>query len=141
MVMVGVTSGQSLHPMHYWFLSAAFFAFHLLLAYLVDHLQVAVAFAVAAAVSVFLVVSYLRVVTGMRRAVREAGAAQLVFLVLFSYAFFFQGMTGLAITVGAVVTLFVMMQMTAAIPWDEVFAAPERYRGGAVRPEAGDGRR
>ena len=141
MVMVGVTAGESLHPMHYWFLSAAFFAFHLLLAYLVDHIPVTAAFAIAAAVSVFLVVSYLRVVTGMRRAVREAGAAQLVFLVLFSYAFFFQGMAGLAITIGAVVTLFVMMQMTAAIPWDDVFAAPERYRGGLVRPEAGDGRR
>ena len=137
MVMVGVTSGQSLHPMHYWFLSAAFFAFHLLLAYLVDQVPVGVAFAVAAGVSVFLVVSYLRVVTGMRRAVREAGAAQLVFLVLFSYAFFFQGMTGLAITIGAVLTLFVMMQMTARVAWDEVFAAPGRR--GAV--EAGDGRR
>jgi hypothetical protein len=135
-VMVGVTSGQSLHPMHYWFLSAAFFAFHLLLAYLVDQVPVGVAFAVAAGVSVFLVVSYLRVVTGMRRAVREAGAAQLVFLVLFSYAFFFQGMTGLAITIGAVLTLFVMMQMTARVAWDEVFAAPGRR--GAV--EAGDGR-
>jgi hypothetical protein len=141
MVMVGVTSGESLHPMHYWFLAAAFFAFHLLLAYLVDHVPVMAAFAIAAAVSVFLVVSYLRVVTGMRRAVREAGAAQLIFLVLFSYAFFFQGMTGLAITVGAVVTLFVMMQMTAKIPWDDVFAGPERYRGGTVRPEVGDGRR
>ena len=37
MVMVGTTSGTSLHPMHYWFIAAAFFAFHLLLAYLVDH--------------------------------------------------------------------------------------------------------
>ncbi|MGE0361329.1 MAG: inner membrane CreD family protein [Vicinamibacterales bacterium] len=139
MVMVGVTSGRSLHPMHYWFLSAAFFAFHLLLAYLVDHLRVAVAFAIAAAVSVFLVVSYLRLVTGMRRAVREAGTAQLVFLVLFSCAFFFEGMTGLAITIGAVLTLFVMMQMTARVSWDEVFAA------GTVRrlagEEAGDARR
>ncbi len=129
MVMVGVTSGQSLHPMHYWFLSAAFFAFHLLLAYLVDQVPVAVAFSVAAAVSVFLVVSYLRVVTGMRRALREAGAAQLVFLVLFSYAFFFRGMTGLAITIGAVLTLFVMMQMTARVSWDDVFATPDRRRG------------
>jgi inner membrane protein involved in colicin E2 resistance len=139
MVMVGVTSGHSLHPMHYWFLSAAFFAFHLLLAYLVDQVPVGVAFTVAATVSVFLVVSYLRVVTGMRRAVREAGAAQLVFLVLFSYAFFFQGMTGLAITIGAVLTLFVLMQMTARVAWDEVFATPGRR--GAAAMEAGDGRR
>ncbi len=80
-------------------------------------------------------VSYLRVVTGMRRAIREAGAAQLVFLVLFSYAFFFQGMTGLAITIGAVLTLFVLMQMTARVSWDEVFAGPGRVRAGGPAAE------
>ena len=122
MVMVGVTSGHSLHPMHYWFLSAAFFAFHLLLAYLVDHIPVHAAFLCASAVSLFLVISYLRIVTGMRRALREAGAAQVIFLVLFSYAFFFEGFTGLAVTVGAIVTLFVMMQMTATVSWEAVFA-------------------
>ncbi len=135
MVMIGVTTGASLHPMHYWFIAAAFFAFHLLLAYLVDHVSIHTAFGVSAAVSVFLVVSYLRVVTGMRRALGEAGSAQVVFLVLFSYAFFFEGMTGLTITVGAVVTLFVMMQMTARVSWDAVFrvglsaAVPARVAG------------
>jgi len=123
MVMVGATSGPSLHPMHYWFIAAAFFAFHLLLAYLVDHVSVHVAFASAAAVSLTLVVSYLRVVTGMRDALFKAGAAQLIFLVLFSYAFFFEGFTGLSITIGAVVTLFVLMQMTARVSWDDVFSA------------------
>ncbi len=123
MVMVGVTSETTLHPMHYWFIAAAFFAFHLLLAYMVDHVTVHVAFATAASVSVFLVVSYLRLVTGMRRALLSAGAAQVVFLVLFSYAFFFEGFTGLAITVGAILTLFVLMQMTAHVSWDETFRA------------------
>jgi inner membrane protein involved in colicin E2 resistance len=123
MVMVGATSGPSLHPMHYWFMAAAFFAFHLLLAYLVDHVSVHVAFAIAAAVSLALVVSYLRVVTGMRDALLKAGAAQLIFLVLFSYAFFFEGLTGLSITIGAVLTLFVLMQMTARVSWDDVFNA------------------
>ena len=80
-------------------------------------------FATAAAVSMLLVVSYLRVVTGMRRALLSAGSAQFVFLVLFSYAFFFEGFTGLAITVGAILTLFVLMQMTARVSWDEVFHA------------------
>jgi inner membrane protein involved in colicin E2 resistance len=121
MVILGMTSGTSLHPMHYWFIAAAFFAFHLLLAYLVDHVDVHVAFATAAAVSVFLVVSYLRLVTGMRHALLNAGSAQLVFLVLFSYAFFFEGFTGLAITVGAIVALFILMQMTARVSWDEIF--------------------
>jgi inner membrane protein involved in colicin E2 resistance len=123
MVMVGTTSGAPLHPMHYWFIAAAFFAFHLLLAYLVDHVTVHAAFAAAAAVSLLLVVSYLRLVTGMRRALLVAGSAQLVFLVLFSYAFFFEGFTGLAITVGAILTLFVLMQMTAHVSWDETFRA------------------
>jgi inner membrane protein involved in colicin E2 resistance len=132
MVIVGVTSGPSLHPMHYWFIAAAFFAFHLLLAYLVDQVSVHVAFGVAAGVSLALVVSYLRIVIGMRHAVLHAGAAQAVFLVLFSYAFFFEGITGLAITVGAIVTLFVLMQITARVSWDEVFggtgAAPRSTR-------------
>ena len=122
MVILGATSGPSLHPMHYWFVAAAFFAFHLLLAYLVDHISVHVAFGVSAAVSLALVVSYLRLVTGMRHALFQAGAAQAVFLVLFSYAFFFEGFTGLAITIGAVITLFVLMQITARVSWDDVFA-------------------
>ena len=122
MVILGATSGPSLHPMHYWFVAAAFFAFHLLLAYLVDHISVHLAFAVSAAVSLALVVSDLRLVTGMRHALLRAGAAQAVFLVLFSYAFFFEGFTGLAITIGAVVTLFVLMQITARVSWDDVFA-------------------
>lgn len=120
MVMVGATSGPSLHPMHFWFLAAAFFAFHLLLAYLVDHVSVHVAFAGAATVSLVLVVSYLRLVTGMRDALK-AGVAQAIFLVLFSYAFFFEGFTGLAITIGAILTLFALMQMTARVSWDDVF--------------------
>jgi hypothetical protein len=123
MVILGATSGPALHPMHYWFISAAFFSFHLLLAYLVDHVNVHVAFATAAAVSLALVISYLRIITGLRRALTTAGAAQLVFLVLFSYAFFLEGFTGLTITVGAVMTLFVLMQTTARVSWDHIFGA------------------
>jgi inner membrane protein involved in colicin E2 resistance len=122
MVILGVLSGHSLHPMNYFFLAAAFFAFHLLLAYLVDHMEVNAAFALSAAVSVFLVVSYLRIVAGMRVALVQAGLAQLVFLVLFSYAFFFEGYTGLTVTVGSVLTLFVLMQLTARVDWAAVFA-------------------
>jgi len=48
--------------------------------------------------------------------------AQFVYLVLFSYAFFFEGFTGLAITIGAILTLFIAMQTTARIQWAEKFA-------------------
>ena len=64
----------------------------------------------------------------MRFASREAAVAQFVYLVLFSYAFFLKGFTGLAITIGSVVTLFVVMQVTGRIRWAEKFdvkATPE----------------
>ena len=126
MVVLGALRGAVLHPVNYFFLAAAFFAFHLLLAYLVDHVNIHASFAIAAAVSVFLVVSYLRLVAGWRLAVLEAGVAQVVFLVLFSYAFFFEGYTGLTVTVGAVITLFVLMQMTGRVKWGAVFARPKQ---------------
>ncbi len=110
-----------LHPMNYFFLAAAFFAFHLLLAYLVDHVSIHVAFAICSIVSIGLVVSYLRLVVGVQFAVREAGLAQFIYLVLFSYAFFFKGFTGLAVTIGAIVTLFVVMQITGRLDWSRQF--------------------
>jgi hypothetical protein len=130
MVILGLVQGRNLHPMHYFFLSAAFFAFHLLLAYLVDHVNIHAAFIIATIVSMALVISYLRVVGGTQFAWAQAGLAQLIYLVLFNYAFFFQGFTGLTVTVGAVITLFVMMQLTASMDWDQVFGAQGRIMQG-----------
>jgi inner membrane protein involved in colicin E2 resistance len=122
MLIITTMRGIDLHPMNYFFLAAAFFSFHLLLAYLVDHVSIHVSFAIASAVSVFLVVSYLRLVVGIRFASREAALAQFIYLVMFSYAFFLKGFTGLAITIGSVLTLFVVMQVTGRIHWTEKFA-------------------
>lgn len=121
MLIITTMRGIDLHPMNYFFLAAAFFAFHLLLAYLVDHVSIHTAFAISALVSVFLVVSYLRLVVGIGFASREAALAQIIYLVLFSYAFFLKGFTGLAITIGSVLTLFVVMQVTGRVRWAERF--------------------
>jgi inner membrane protein involved in colicin E2 resistance len=122
MLIITTMRDIDLHPMNYFFLATAFFAFHLLLAYLVDHMSIHAAFLICSAVSIFLVVSYLRLVVGMRFAAVEAGISQFIYLVLFSYAFFFKGFTGLAITIGSIVTLFVIMQMTGRIKWADKFA-------------------
>src|SRR5229473_786404 len=114
--------GIDIHPMNYFFLAAAFFAFHLLMAYLVDHVSIHAAFAAGAAVSLALVISYMRLVAGTRFAWIECGLAQLVYLVGFSYAFFFKGFTGLSVTIGSIITLFIVMQMTGRINWSERFA-------------------
>ncbi len=121
MFIITTLRNIEMHPMNYFFLAAAFFAFHLLLAYLVDHVSIHTAFVICSAVSIFLVISYLRLVVGLRFAAVEAGITQFVYLVLFSYAFFFKGYTGLAITIGSIVTLFAVMQMTGRIRWAEKF--------------------
>jgi hypothetical protein len=127
--IITTTRDINLHAMHYFFLAAAFFAFHLLLAYLVDHLSIHWSFLVCSTVSIFLLVSYLRVVVNARFALFEAGLGQFVFLVLFSYAFFFKGFTGLAITIGAIVALFLVMQITARVDWEEKFRTMPRAEG------------
>jgi hypothetical protein len=120
--IIAALRGMDLHPMNYFFLACAFFAFHLLLAYLVDHISIHSAFVICSFVSLTLVISYLRLVVGMRFAAVEAGLAQLIYLVLFSYAFFFKGFSGLAVTIGSIITLFVVMQLTGRIRWSEKFA-------------------
>jgi inner membrane protein involved in colicin E2 resistance len=115
--VLGQVRGHELHPMHYFLLSCAFFAFHLLFSYLVDRWSIGTSFAIASAVSVFLVVSYARLFVGWTFAVREIGIAQLLYLVLFSYSFFWDGFTGLAITIGAIATLFFVMQTTGRSDW------------------------
>lgn len=126
MFIITTLRNINLHPMNYFFLATAFFAFHLLLAYLVDHISIHAAMVISSLVSVALVVSYLRLVAGIRFAALEAGTAQLIYLVLFSYAFFWRAFTGLSITIIAVITLFVVMQATGRIRWSERFAAFNR---------------
>ena len=120
--MLLAARGRSIHPMNYFLLACAFFAFHLLFAYLIDHVAVGPAFAAASLVSVALVVSYARLFVGWRSAVLEVGLPQLVYLVLFSFTFFWHGYTGLAITVGAILTLFVIMQLTGRTDWERGLA-------------------
>lgn len=62
------------------------------------------AFAISAIVSFALVGGYVRIVSKGALTVM-AVVAQAVYLVFFSYTFFIPGLTGLAITLGAVATL------------------------------------
>jgi hypothetical protein len=112
-----------IHPMNYFFLAASFFSFNLLFAYLVDHVDLVWAFAASSAVSVFLVVSYLRIVVGTRFALVEAALAQIVYQVLFSLAHFLEGYTGLTVTIGAILTLAFVMRATARLDWSRLFQA------------------
>jgi hypothetical protein len=123
MLMVTIIRGNELHPMNYFFLACAFFAFHLLFAYLVDRISIDAAFAICSLVSMGLTISYLRLVAGWRFAAIEGGITQFIYLILFSYALFNEGWSGLTITIGAITTLFVAMQLTGRIRWEQRAAA------------------
>ena len=119
--ILAIVQKREMHPMHYLLLGCAFFAFHLLFAYLVDRVALVPSFVIASLVSLLLVVSYARWFVGWRFALREMGLSQLIYLVLFSHTFFWEGFTGLAVTIGAVITLFIVMQLTGKIDWNETF--------------------
>jgi inner membrane protein involved in colicin E2 resistance len=61
------------------------------------------------------------------------GLSQFLFLVLFSSAFLLEGYTALVVTVGAIVTLAILMQVTAKVDWGKVFGKKEKAAA------AGDG--
>ncbi len=119
---IGIVRGVDIHPMHYLFVTAGFFTFHLLLAYLVDHLDVHASFAIASAASVLLVTTYLRAALGSNYPSGISTAAQMFFLVLFSYSFFLEGTTGLTVAIGSVLTLAALMRVTARVDWCGVFS-------------------
>ncbi|HEX2949370.1 MAG TPA: inner membrane CreD family protein [Armatimonadota bacterium] len=113
----------NLHPIHFMFLSAGFFAFHLLFTYMVDHTSIMSSFLVSAGVSLLLVVNYMRLVVGLRFSLIPIAVSQFVYLILFSYAFFFKGYTGLTIAIGSIITLGVLMQVTAKVDWEKTLQA------------------
>jgi inner membrane protein involved in colicin E2 resistance len=108
--------------MHYLFVSAGFFVFHLLFSYFVDQINIQLSFWLAALTSVLLVVLYLKAALNSDFPWIIAAAGQICFLVLFSYSFFLKGTTGLTVALGAVVTLAIVMKVTAKIDWEEVFS-------------------
>ena len=80
-VMLVITTLRKidLHPINYFFLAASFFSFHLLFAYLVDRIPIEAAFVICSAVTLFLTISYLRLVVGLavRRGRERARAVNL----------------------------------------------------------------
>jgi Inner membrane protein CreD len=130
LVITSLMNGVELHPMNYLLLAAGFFAFPLLFAYMVDAVNVHLSFFISAAASVTLVCGYLKLVAG-GALFKIALPTQLFYLVLFSYSFFLKGLTGLTLTVGGIVTLGLIMYLTAGVDWSLVMSSWKR----APKPE------
>lgn len=120
-VTINVLYKVNIHPMHYLFVAAGFFAFHLLLAYMAGLVHIHLAFIISAIVSVTLVTTYLSAALRGQFPWKIAAAGQVFFLVLFSYSFFLKGITGLTVAIGSVVTLAILMKVTAHVDWESVF--------------------
>ncbi|MEK6793826.1 MAG: inner membrane CreD family protein [Spirochaetota bacterium] len=129
LVILSVIMKVRLHPMNYFFIGAAFFAFNLILSYFSDQMPIGLAFAIASVVSIVLVSSYLRIFTTTLFAFVFSPLAQIVYLITFSFSFFFKGTTGFMLTIVSVITLFVLMQLTGKIDWGMVFSRPSGPSG------------
>jgi hypothetical protein len=125
LLLVGGLKGVPLHPMHVFFVSAGFFAFHLLFAYLVDLVPIYPSFAIATVVSLLLVGGYLRAVGG-NALFQVALPAQIAYLVLFSASFFCDGLTGITLTICGIATLAWLMFLTAKVDWRTHFGKRDR---------------
>ncbi|MCP3965872.1 MAG: cell envelope integrity protein CreD [Lentisphaerae bacterium] len=121
LMTVTVIRKVNIHPMHYLFVAAGFFDFHLLFAYLVDVINVHLAFSISAITTLILVNSYMRGTLGCKFPWVTVAIAQFFYLVLFSHSFFFNGLTGLTVTIGSIMTLGISMYLTRGINWDKVF--------------------
>ncbi|MFN0125962.1 MAG: inner membrane CreD family protein [Verrucomicrobiales bacterium] len=131
LIILGMRCRTSLHPMNYFFLAAGFFAFHLLFSYLVDQLPLLPSFIIASVVSLVLVCGYIAAVGG-KQLLSIAAPAQAAYMVLFSYSFFFDGLTGLTITIGAIATLALLMIATARVNWAEIFKSRRTLASGGA---------
>ncbi len=123
--VISIIVKVALHPMHYFFLAATFFSFHLMYSYFSDHINIYVTFAIASVVSLLLTITYLRAVTSRTMAYVYAPLTQFIYLIIFSYSFFFKGMTGVIVTICSVITLFILMQITARVNWEHIFMKKE----------------
>ncbi len=123
---IGIMYKINIHPMHYFFVTSGFFAFHLMLSYLAGHVWIHLAFIISASVSTLLVTFYLSAALGKQFPYKIAVVGQLFFLILFSYTFFIKGITGLIVATGSVVTLGILMKVTANVDWDEVFKSTKK---------------
>lgn len=121
LLIISVVTKQDIHAMHFFFLALSFFSFHLMFSYFSDQMSIYLSFGVACVVSLGLTVSYIMHFLSKKMAFVIVPLTQIVYLFIFSLSFFFDGITGFIVTICAVITLFILMQLTAKLNWHEVF--------------------
>ncbi|MEE3278645.1 MAG: inner membrane CreD family protein [Pseudomonadota bacterium] len=124
LTIFGILAKNPLHPMHFAFLAATFLSFHLTFSYSADHISMYPAFVIASLVACLLTFNYMVRVKDKKYAL-VVTSLQLLYLVVFSWSFFYQtdsglGITGLIVTIVSVATLFVLMQLTAKLNWQNL---------------------
>ncbi len=122
LLMFSIVLKINLHPMHFFFLAATFFSFHLMFSYFSDQLNIYLSFIISAVVSLILTITYVKLIATKKMAFIYAPAIQFIYLIVFSFSFFFDGITGIIVTICSVITLFILMQATGRINWDEEFS-------------------
>ncbi|MCA9781333.1 MAG: inner membrane CreD family protein [Candidatus Eremiobacteraeota bacterium] len=112
-----VADGRSPHPMHFAFLGAGFFSFHLLLVYLGDVVGVSGAFGLAALVAILLNYHYGTLALGVEFARTRLLPVLFLYLVLFSATFMVEGKRGLLLVMLMIFSLHLLMRVSGKVDW------------------------
>lgn len=112
-----VADGRCPHPMHFAFLGAGFFSFHLLLVYLGDVVGVSAAFGLAALVSILLNYHYGSLALGVEFARTRLLPVLFLYLVLFSATFMVDGKRGLLLVMLMIFSLHLLMRVSGKVDW------------------------
>lgn len=113
-------SGRLAHPVEYSLMGCAFFTFHLMLVYLGDALPLWAAFTLASAITLAINFTYGTRVFGKHFTLTRLLPALLIYLVGFSTAFLNEGFRGLPLVLIFVLTLHLIMQISAKVDWNRL---------------------
>lgn len=117
-LMLTISRGQSLHLMHYLMIMAGFFTMPLLASYLFDLMPMVAGLLLALLLSTGIMLYYAVLLKKGPELVRSLAFAAGAFQWIFSLAFFLPEYTGFIVTLAGIVSLVLLMRVTAETDWE-----------------------
>ncbi len=121
LLLITAIKDRHLHAMHYLFITAGFFVFHILMSYLVVLVPLGVAFLISTAVSAIMTIGYAVLIRKGWPVIFASALGLLLFQIGFSVAQFFPQIRGLLLALIIITGLGIAMALTARTDWKTKF--------------------
>ncbi|HNM02568.1 MAG TPA: hypothetical protein PKK05_06610 [Leptospiraceae bacterium] len=121
LLLLTVSKGTVLHPMHYLFIIISFFIFYLLGSYLISYMHIFFGILASLAVSTGIMIYYAFLMKKGKILIQGIALSAFVFQWFFSIAFFFPEHTGFLITAATIIAFVFLLKTTAETDWEDKF--------------------